>query len=228
MNIEFNDIDKLMAQRQQEVAKEKSQIAYGGLIILGLLMVTILLFKTHYTFAVTLGVGLAIGIILRYTRFCFAAAFRDPFITGNTKVMRAIILGLIVMTIGFGVIQARASQGTGDYGMIPGAINPVGVHTMLGAFIFGIGMVLAGGCASGLLMRLGEGHTIHLFVLVGIIIGNLLGAKDYGFWHDLLIKDAKIIYFPDYINLKVVILIQLVVLIMLYVAALCYQKTHVK
>ncbi|WP_346869389.1 N-acetylmuramoyl-L-alanine amidase [Clostridium sp. UBA5119] len=32
---------------------------------------------------------------------------------------------------------------------------------MIGAFIFGIGMVLAGGCVSGVLMRIGEGHALH-------------------------------------------------------------------
>ena len=229
VTIEFDDIDKLMAQRQEEVKKEKSQIGYALAIILAGLIVTLLLWKNHYSYAVSLGVGLTIGLILRYSRFCFAAAFRDPFITGNTKVIRAVILGLMVSTIGFGAIQYKAGQGAlGDYPGIPGAISPVGIHIMLGAFIFGIGMVIAGGCASGLLMRIGEGHTIHLVVLLGIIMGNLLGAKDYGFWHKLLIKNTKVVYFPDYLDLKLVVAIQIAVLASLYGAALWYEKTHVK
>ncbi len=227
--MEFDEIDKLMAQRQEEVKKEPSQIGYALVIILSVLIMVVLLWKSHYGYALALGLGLTIGIILRYSRFCFAAAFRDPFITGNTKVLRAVILGLIVSTLGFAAIQYKAGQGTaGDYLRIPGAISPVGIHIMLGAFIFGIGMVLAGGCASGLLMRIGEGHTIHLLVLLGIIIGNLLGAKDYGFWHKLVVKNAKVVYFPDYLDLSLVTLIQLIILAVLYGVALWYEKNHVK
>jgi len=192
-------------------------------------IVCVLLWKNHHIYAVSLGVGITIGIILRYSRFCFAAAFRDPFITGNTKVIRGVILGLIVSTIGFGMIQSRyLPNAIGGYEMIPGAISAVGINVMIGAFIFGIGMVLAGGCASGLLMRIGEGHTVHLVVIIGFIIGTVLGAKDYGFWYKILIKDAKIIYFPDYLNLKIVVLIQVTILFILYIVALWYEKTHVK
>ncbi len=229
MNINFDDIDKLMEERQQGVKKEKSQIVYAVTIIIGVIIVSFLLLKTHYVYAVSLGIGLAIGIVLRYSRFCFAAAFRDIFITGNTKVIRAVILGLIVSTVGFALIQSKYIQAAaGDYGMIPGSIDPVGINVMLGAFIFGIGIVLAGGCASGLLMRLGEGHTIHLVVLVGIIIGNLLGVKDFGFWHKVFGKNAKTIYFPDYLDLNLVVLIQVSVLLILYGVALWYERNHGK
>ena len=227
--MDFADIDKLMEERLKEVKKEKNQLGYGFAVILGVIILSFLLWRSYYVYAVSLGIGLMIGIVLRYTRFCFAGAFRDMFITGNTKVIRAVILGLIVSTIGFGLIQARHIPAhIGDYGSIPGAVNPVGLHIMLGAFIFGIGMVLAGGCASGLLMRLGEGHTIHLVVLIGIIIGNLLGAKDYGFWHKLLIKNTRPIYFPDYLNLKMVMALQVGVLMILYIGALWYEKKYVR
>lgn len=227
--MEFDEIDQLMQQRQQSVKKEKSQIGYGITLIFIGIIVCVLLLSNYYTYAITLGVGMIIGIVLRYSRFCFAAAFRDPFITGNTKVIRGIILGLIVSTIGFGVIQSAYLPRIGSgYEMIPGAISAVGIHTMIGAFVFGIGMVLAGGCASGLLMRIGEGHAIHLVVIIGFIIGTLLGAKDYGFWYKFLIKHAKPIYFPDYLNIKAVVLIQVTILIILYKVALWYEKTHVK
>lgn len=227
IQIEFNDIDQLISQRQEEVKKEKSQIGYGLLLLFAGLIFGIIFLKNNYIYGISLVIGMIIGITLRYSRFCFAAAFRDPFITGNTRVLRGVILGLIVATIGFGAIQYRQAIGlAGAYDLIPGAISPVGTHVMIGAFIFGIGMVLAGGCASGLLMRVGEGHTIHLVVLIGFIIGSLLGAKDYGFWYNRLIKNAKTIYFPNYIDLRIVIMVQVVFLIGLYRIAIWYEKKH--
>lgn len=227
--MECSDIEKLMQQRQSEVKKEKSQIGYGVALIVVILLGCILLWKGYPIYAVSLGVGTIIGIVLRYSRFCFAAAFRNPFITGNTRVLRGIILGLIVSTIGFAVIQAHHSHTLGTcYSQIPGAVRPVGIHIMVGAFIFGIGMVVAGGCASGVLMRIGEGHILHWVVLVGFIIGTLFGAKDYGFWYNIFIENAKTIYFPEYLDLKIVATIQVGVLMILYAIALWYEKRYAK
>lgn len=227
--MESSDIEKLMQQRQGEIKKEKSQIGYGLALIVAIFVVCILLWKGHRIYAVSLGVGTIIGIILRYSRFCFAAAFRNPFITGNTRVLRGVMLSLIVSTIGFAVIQANHSHTLGiGYSQIPGAVRPVGIHIMIGAFVFGIGMVVAGGCASGVLMRIGEGHTLHWVVLVGFIIGTLFGAKDYGFWYNLFIKNAKTIYFPEYLDLKIVASIQVGVLMILYTIAFWYEKRYTK
>ncbi len=139
------------------------------------------------------------------------------------------ILAMIVSTVGFAVIQSGYIHNKGiDYNLIPGAVSSVGIHVMIGAFIFGIGMVLAGGCASGVLMRIGEGHALHWVVLIGFIIGTLLGAKDYSFWYEHFIKDAKTIYFLEHFDLKIVVLVQIVVLIILYKLALRYENRHLK
>lgn len=55
-------------------------------------------------------------------------------------------------------------------------VQPIGVHTFLGGVLFGIGMVIAGGCATGVLMRVGEGYQIQIFALLGMLIGSIIGA----------------------------------------------------
>lgn len=223
--MESSDIEKLMQQRQSEIKDKKNQLGYGFVLIFTVVIFCMFLWKCYYTYAVCLGVGMTIGITLRYSRFCFAAAFRNLFVTGNTRVLRGILLGLIVSTIGFAIIQSGYSfTQASSYSDIPGVVSSVGLHSVIGAFIFGIGMVLAGGCASGILMRIGEGHTIHGVALVGLMIGTLLGAKDYNFWHNLFIKNAKVIYFPEYLDIKIVVFIQVVVLMILYKLALWYEK----
>ncbi len=224
-----NEIDALIEMRQAQVKKEKPQTYFGVILLLIALILSIVLWQKQYTYAVCLSVGIIIGIVLRYSRFCFTAAFRDPFITGNTKVLRGMILAMIVSTIGFAIIQSRYIHSKGsNYDLIPGAVSSVGIHVIIGAFIFGIGMVLAGGCASGVLMRIGEGHALHLVVLVGFIIGTLLGAKNYSFWYENFIKDAKTIYFSEYLDLKIVVIAQIIVLMILYKLALQYENRHSK
>ncbi|BDR68814.1 hypothetical protein K144313037_02260 [Clostridium tetani] len=220
-----NEMDKLIEERQGKLNKKKNQTPYGVIISFIILILCCILFPNQYKYAICLGAGVIIGIILRYSRFCFAAAFRDPFISRNTALLRGMILAMMVSTIGFAVIQSGYTYDKViNYDLIPGAVSSVGIHVMIGAFIFGIGMVFAGGCASGVLMRIGEGHALHLVVLLGFIIGTLLGARDYSFWYHRFIKNAKTIYFSEYMDLKYVVFTQIIVLIILYRLALWYEN----
>src|SRR5699024_6665623 len=98
------------------------------------------------------------------------ASLRDPVLTGGTSLSKAVITTIAVATVGFAALQYGAYL-KGD--PIPGNINPAGIHVAVGAFMFGIGMVIAGGCASGTLMRVGEGFVMQWLSLVFFIIGSL-------------------------------------------------------
>jgi uncharacterized membrane protein YedE/YeeE len=220
-----NEMAELIKQRQNQAKKQKNQIPYGVLVFLLALILCIGLWTNQYKYAICWIVGIGIGIVLRYSRFCFAAAFRDPFLIGNTKLIRAVLEAMMISTIGFAVIQYKYIEGNIiDYTLIPGEVSSVGIHVMIGAFIFGIGMVIAGGCSSGVLMRIGEGHALQWIVLLGFLIGTVLGAKDYSFWYDYVIHNAKTIYFPEYLDLKIVVLGQITVLISLYGLAVWYEN----
>ena len=219
----------LIKERQRQVKNKKNQIPFGVILILIAIILCAGLWKNQYMYAICWIIGVGIGIIIRYSRFCFASAFRDPFIVGNTKLLRGILLALMVSTIGFAIIQSNyLNQNAIDYDLIPGAVSSVGIHVMIGAFLFGIGMVIAGGCASGVLMRIGEGHALQWVVLLGFIIGTVMGAKDYSFWYKLIISNAKTIYFSEYLDLKIVVIGQIAILIGLYGLALWYEKRQWK
>ncbi|MCG4572350.1 YeeE/YedE family protein [Clostridium cochlearium] len=215
----INEIDELIKKRQvkTETKKNNNQILYAIIGIIIALIIFSFLWNNNKNYAYSWIFGVCIGIVLRYSRFCFAAAFRDPFLTGNTKILRGMILGMIISTLGFSIIQNLYIKSNGiNYKYIPGTIESVGAHVALGAFIFGIGMVLAGGCASGVLMRIGEGHALQWIVLLGFLIGTAMGAKDYSFWYKNIISKAKVVYFPEYIDFKMVVLLQITVLIIIY------------
>lgn len=223
-----NEIDALVNQRQKESKKKKrSQIPYAIIVLILAAILCLFLWKTNNDYIVYWIIGIAIGITLRYSRFCFSGAFRDPFLMGNTKLFRGLLLALMISTVGFFIIQYNYLQNNNiivDYNSIPGSITSVGIHIMIGAFIFGIGMTIAGGCASGVLMRIGEGHSLQWIVLLGILIGNVLGAKDYSFWYDKIISKTKVIYLPEYIDFRVLVVIQLIILISLYKIASWYEN----
>ena len=220
-----NEMADLIKQRERKGKKKKSQIPYSvGLILIAIILFIILLQK-QYTYAVCWILGIGIGIVLRYSRFCFSAAFRDPFLVGNTKLLRAMLLAMMVSTVGFAIIQHSYIQhNTIDYDLIPGAVTSVGAHVMIGAFIFGVGMIIAGGCGSGVLMRIGEGHALQWVVLVGFLIGTVLGAKDYSFWYNHIIEKSKTIYFPEYLDFRIVVVVQITILLGLHRLASWYEN----
>ena len=97
--------------------------------------------------------GFAIGFVLHRSRFCFSRVFREPFMTAEGEMTGAMI---VAIALGAPVGAVLIAQGTIDpYVAIP---SRFWLGSLLGGVVFGVGMVLAGGCASGSLWRIGEGH----------------------------------------------------------------------
>jgi uncharacterized protein len=142
--------------------------------------------------------GLAFGFVLQRSRFCFASAFRDLFLLGEARVMKGIIAGLAVATAGFAVLMARLVPEVGFGSLPPGAtVLPLGIHTLLGGILFGIGMVLAGGCTSGSLYRAGEGYVGSMVALVGIMLGLEISSYTWNWWWEVQISGAPLVWLPE-------------------------------
>jgi uncharacterized membrane protein YedE/YeeE len=142
--------------------------------------------------------GLAFGFVLQRSRFCFASAFRDLFLLGDARVMKGVIAGLAVATAGFGVLMARLVPELGFGGLPPGAVVlPLGVHTLLGGVLFGVGMVLAGGCTSGSLYRAGEGYVGSMVALLGIMLGLEAASHTWNWWWQTHISAAPLVWLPE-------------------------------
>jgi uncharacterized membrane protein YedE/YeeE len=97
--------------------------------------------------------GFVIGFILHRSRLCFARAFREPFVTGEGEMTKAVILALAIgLPLAALLFQRKVID---PYVAIPATFW---VGSLAGGLVFGIGMIFAGGCASGSLWRMGEGH----------------------------------------------------------------------
>jgi len=116
--------------------------------------------------------GFGIGFVLHRSRFCLSRVFREPFMTAEGEMTKALMLAV---ALGAPVGAVLIAHGTIDpYLAIP---SRFWLGSLLGGLIFGIGMVFAGGCASGSLWRIGEGH---LKLVVAVIFfawsGSTAGA----------------------------------------------------
>ncbi len=119
--------------------------------------------------AVSIVVGLSFGVLLQKARFCFVSAFRDFVAFTDTRVLQGVLVGVAVMTV-FWSLQAT-------FGYFRGFWTPAwGLGSFVGGLVFGLGMTLAGGCASGTLYRAGQGYLQFWLVLVFMFVGYVLFA----------------------------------------------------
>ncbi len=87
------------------------------------------------------------------------SAFRDVIFVNDMTLFRAWLLALAIAIIGSNGLEALGL--VGDDGLARQVFAPVAA--IVGGYIFGLGIVMAGGCGSGVLYKQGEG-TIAAFV----------------------------------------------------------------
>ncbi|MBI4842695.1 MAG: YeeE/YedE family protein, partial [candidate division NC10 bacterium] len=127
--------------------------------------------------------GLGMGFALQRGRLCFAASFRDLFVNGRGELMRAVLLGLIVATTAFAALMARMVPDPSMGELAPKIhVWPLGANVLIGGLLFGVGMVVAGGCICGTLWRIGEGYVGSLVALGGILLGLEGAALSWNWW----------------------------------------------
>ncbi len=125
--------------------------------------------------------GGALGLVLYHAAFGFASAWRVFLAEGRGEGLRAqmLMLGLATLLF-FPLIAEGAAIGVN----VGGAVAPLGVSVLVGAALFGVGMQLAGGCASGTLYTVGGGSTAMVFTLIFFMVGSVIGAAHLPWWLD--------------------------------------------
>ncbi len=124
--------------------------------------------------AVTTGlfVGILFGFVLQRGRFCMNSAFRDAILLKDNVLLKTVFAALLVELIGFAIMDAAGAI----------TINPKPFWwgaNLLGSFVFGIGMVLAGGCASGITYRTGEGMVGAMTAVLGLAAAGYFTAAGF-------------------------------------------------
>ena len=124
-------------------------------------------------------VGAFAGVVLYHAAFGFTSAWRVFIADRRGAGLRAQMLMLAITCLVFFPLLA---SGTLFGQPLRGSVSPVGVGVAAGAFIFGLGMQLGGGCASGTLFSVGGGSARMLVTLFFFIIGSVIGTAHMGWW----------------------------------------------
>ena len=117
-------------------------------------------------------VGIIFGFVMQRGRFCMNSAIRDTALLQDYTLLKSVGVAILVEMVGFAIMDAA--------GII--TINPKPLFwgaNLVGSFIFGIGMVVAGGCASGITYRVGEGMMGALAAVIGLATTGTLTAMGF-------------------------------------------------
>ena len=155
-------------------------------------------------------VGVGLGITLLHAAFGFSGGWRRFIRDSDSAGVRAQILLLAITSILFFPLIGKLFPAI----QAGAALAPVGTSVIVGAFLFGIGMQLGGGCGSGTLYAAGQGQVDMLITLVFFVVGATLGTAHLHWWLSL----------PGYDSISLIenlgwwqgLLMQLVVLALLY------------
>jgi uncharacterized membrane protein YedE/YeeE len=114
------------------------------------------------------GLSVLFGAIAQRTHFCTMGAVSDIVNMGDWTRMRMWVMAMGVAIIGFNLMVAAGWLDAGK--SIYGGPKFVWLSALVGGALFGFGMVLASGCGSKTLVRIGGGNlkSLVVFVVLGV------------------------------------------------------------
>ncbi|MEE9315299.1 MAG: YeeE/YedE family protein [Rhizobiaceae bacterium] len=124
--------------------------------------------------------GVVLGFSARWGRFCTLGAIEDAVLGGDTNRLRSWGIAIAVAIVGtYGMNQAGIIEISNSfYVASPTTI----LATIVGGFLFGVGMAFVGTCGFGTLARVGGGDlkSVVTFLVMGITAyATLRGASAY-------------------------------------------------
>ncbi|PAF54211.1 hypothetical protein BKH42_01500 [Helicobacter sp. 13S00482-2] len=158
--------------------------------------------------------GILLGFVLQRGRFCIVGAYRDIILSKKMTVFVAIFIAILIQSIGIFLLE--------NTGVIKINHQPFfWLSTILGGLVFGFGMVLAGGCATGTWYRAGEGLIGSYVALFFYMLGAAMvkfgvfkpideGLKKYQ------ITDSTIYQSLDLSPLVLIIVLFFIVVFLMY------------
>lgn len=176
-------------------------------------------------FGIFAALGLGFGIVLQRSRFCFNSAFRDLLQFRSGRTMKGVIVGMAVATAGFGLRMYDLLPNPFLGPIAPEAhAVPLSLALVVGGVLFGVGMVIAGGCTSGSLYRMGEGYVASWVSFAGILTGLVVASHTWNWWWQRFVRHAPIVWFPRALGYGGAVVMTLVGLLGAYLLVLWIES----
>ncbi len=218
--------DRKRLSPEERRRKQSIQIAIGCALLVALLLLGFILsaMDAKYTnVPYWIVIGLGFGYVMQRSRFCFTAAYRDPMLTHETKLTKAVLAAFALCSIFFfGYHVNKFGLDLSVAKGLPGA--PISLNLMIGSFLFGIGAVLAGGCASGTFVRMGEGYVQTYIAFVGFSLGGFLGTPLVVATKGSFLSAGPKLYLPSVVGYIPALIIQLLALLGLWILADWWER----
>lgn len=231
-----------MKKEKLEDAKKNfdgKQIAIGIIAVILLGIAGSFLANTDKMLTMFLVTGIVLGYILTRGRFGFAGGVKQPYMTGNSALVKGLLVTFAVtiiatagvhwgtMVLDGASVADVAVQGGAHPAPGSNAVKPLNLAVIIGGFIFGLGMIMAGGCASGSLADFGEGYARAAIALFFFAIGAVIGRwARYTFDKSALADFSATIYLPEHLGYFGAILLSVFLLLILYVIVKRYEATR--
>jgi uncharacterized membrane protein YedE/YeeE len=140
-------------------------------------------------------IAVVMGAVANKTNFCTMGAVSDWVNMGDTGRLRAWILAMAIALSGVLLLEWRGVINL-DSEVFPPyrSANFAWLRYLLGGFMFGVGMTLAGGCGNKTLVRIGGGNLKSLIVLfvAAFFAYQMLWGDLYGIAFDSWISATTI------------------------------------
>ncbi len=172
----------------------------------------------HFRQASLFLIGAGLGFTLLHATFGFAGGWRRWIRKRRGAGVRAQIWLLGVTSALFFPLLGQQFPGV----QVLAALAPVGISVLVGAFLFGVGMQLGGGCGSGTLFAVGGGQVRMLVTLVFFIAGATLGSAHLHWW--LALPDLGIVSLISEFGWRKALLAQAICLALLYVLVVKFER----
>ena len=215
-------------KRMNLTKKQKIQPIVGLVLLIAIAIFGVYKSMMDQELTLFLITGLALGYILTRARLGFAGGVKRIYLTGEGSLSKALlVMFAISMVMAAGIQWAAARNGMDLPGM--SSVKFLNITTMIGGFIFGIGMMLAGGCASGTLSDLGEGEGHALIGITTFILGSIPGILAQDALNQTAIGKIGIqLYLPDVFGYMGSLAISFLLLFGLYILIRKYEDFRKK
>ena len=129
----------------------------------------------------TFFITFALAIVMQKSRFCTMGAVTDILVMGEWTRMRQWLMAIGVAMIGVACMSALGYIDTAKSIYTSARVN--WLSGVVGSVLFGFGMVLASGCGSKTLVRIGGGNLKSLVVFLTLSISAYMTMKGvFGVW----------------------------------------------
>lgn len=200
-------------QKQFNINKSITFVAIALFVVGFFLLGNIVSYKQALLYLIA-GV---LGLTLYHAHYGFTSSFRSFLTSGRGVGIRAqmilfLLANILFLPILVGVFGNEAT----------GYVSPVGMSVIVGAFIFGIGMQLGDGCASGTLYHLGGGDARALITLIGFVVGSVIGSAHFTWWMGT--PNIGPVSFIETFGVSGGFLLNLVIMVFVFVLTLIIEK----